>query len=381
MLETAAKEPLSSLSKAQLPALLELALKGLVGMFRPDRNLFCHRLRRTRQGLVKEGVSHRYTLMTLMGLSKAEAAGFGSPIDINAVLNSLRRDTHWVKNAGDLGLFLWTCAIVSPASLPQITAEFDLETALDRYPDTRERRTMELAWFLAGLSHMRLASHPSLPDFTKLALKTYHLLKRNQGRYGTFGHLSTRGSSIGAFRGRIGSFADQVYPIYGLCKFGQAYRVSEALHEAKECADAICRLQGPLGQWWWHYDSKTERVVSKYPVYAVHQDGMAPLALLALSEPTGQDFSRPIFKGLEWISGNNELKIDLRDFENNLVWRSLYQNKPRAYMSAAQGLLGLSGSSTGLKIKYEDRPYHLGWVLYALAQLAGSCRHANHRPW
>jgi hypothetical protein len=316
---------------------------------------------------MKEGVSHRYTLMTLMGLFKAKNAGFPCPVNIDDVLDNLRADTYWIDNAGDLGLFLWTCAMIAPDSLPRICADFHLETALHRYPDTRAGRTMELAWFLAGLSHIRLTNQPGLPDLEKLAFETYRLLKSNQGRSGLFGHLSTRGSLAGKLRGRIGSFADQVYPIYALSKFGLAYGVPEALQDAKDCAEEICRLQGPLGQWWWHYDSKTGRIAGKYAVYSVHQDGMAPLALFALSEATGQDFGGPILRGLKWISGKNELGIDMCDPEHDLIWRSLYQSNARVYMNRAFHLMRLPGTSSGLRVRYESRPYHLGWLLYAFA--------------
>ena len=352
-------------NKNQIQSLLELSLKGLMPMFYSEEKVFCYRLLRTQKGLVKEGVSHRYTLMTLMGLFKAEAAGFESPIKIHDVFDRLRRNNDWIDNAGDLGLFLWTSAVTAPDSLSQIAAGIDLETALDRYADARARRTMELAWFLAGLSHMRLTNQPGLPDLEKLAFETYRLLKLNQGRSGLFGHLSTRESYAGRLRGRIGSFADQVYPIYALSKFGQAYGVPAALRDASDCAEEICRLQGPLGQWWWHYDSKTGRIAGKYAVYSVHQDGMAPLALFALSEATGQDFSGPILRGMEWISGKNELGIDLCDFNHNLIWRSLYQSKARTYINEALHLMQLPGTSSGLRVRYETRPYHLGWLLYA----------------
>jgi len=75
----------------------------------------------------------------------------------------------------------------------------------------------------------------------------------------------------------------------------------------RTCAEAICRMQGPSGQWWWHYDARNGRIFERYPVYAVHQDGMAPMALFALGEVARLDFSEPIYKGLAWISGNNEL--------------------------------------------------------------------------
>ena len=47
-----------------------------------------------------------------------------------------------------------------------------------------------------------------------------------------------------------------------------------------------------MGEWPWHYDSVTGRVVSRYPVFSVHQHAMGPMMLFAASEATGVDFSR-----------------------------------------------------------------------------------------
>ena len=230
---------------------------------------------------------------------------------------------------------------------------------------------MEIAWFLSGLSHAALIGARELPDLTALAEKTFLLVTRNQGRHGTFGHLATGGSAIGALRGRVGSFADQVYPIYALAKFGKAFQNRSALESAGRCADAICQAQGSLGQWWWHYDSVTGKVFQRYPVYSVHQHGMAPMALFAISEAAGRDFNRSIFKGLAWIYGNNELALDLREADSNLVWRSVYRGNPartymREFMDFVRGIPAPVPADT-LRIKFECRPYELGWLLYAFA--------------
>ena len=61
--------------------------------------------------------------------------------------------------------------------------------------------------------------------------------------------------------------------------------------------------QGPAGQWWWHYDRRTGRVVERYPVYAVHQDAMAPMALLALERRgAASTCATPIARGLAWLA-------------------------------------------------------------------------------
>ncbi|MHB8652834.1 MAG: hypothetical protein ACYDA9_03045 [Terriglobia bacterium] len=363
------QEPIGD--KARIRELNSLAVKGLVPMFDPENQMFCERLNRTPQGLKREGLSPRYTMMTLLGLSKGEEFGLLNPFDSSSILNGLLKSTAWIDNLGDLGLLLWLCALMAPERYDTVYGALNVPTALGHYREGRERRTMEMAWFLTGLAHGALAGHRNIPGLGDLARKSFDLLKKNQGRNGIFGHLSSGSGIVGAWRGRLGSFADQVYPIYAFSKFGRAFGDSEALMMAQACAGTICEAQGPLGQWWWHYDSQTGRVVGRYPVYSVHQDGMAPLALFALGESTERDYSPWIFKGLQWIYGNNELHRTLCETSTNIVWRSIYLPILIAYIKEAVSLLGFGSQNTtplGLRVKFEDRPYHFGWVLYAFAQ-------------
>jgi len=354
--------------------LMALAVRGLVQMFDGESQLFCFRLKRTEHGLVREGISHRYTMISLLGLQQLENKGFPSPISVKASLETLLKNTNWINNLGDLGLLLWLCALAAPERLAAIWSNLDVSRALTRYRDAREGRTMELAWFLSGLAHETLAQPEKLAGPIDLAMKTYEWLKKNQGDEGIFGHLARRGTFIGVVRGRIGSFADQVYPIYALTKFAQAFCSEEAQERALSCSRAICRAQGPLGQWWWHYDSTTGRVVGRYPVYAVHQDGMTPMALLALGEITGRDFNGPVHKGLLWIAGKNELGTDLRDTSAGVIWRCIHlKDQYKMYLDDLLSFrkAPIDGEQPrDLTIRFECRPYHFGWLLYAFAGIS-----------
>jgi hypothetical protein len=346
------------------------AAEGLAPMFHAGERLFCYKLRQSDGGMVQEGISHRYTLMTLLGLSRGEAAGIESPVDIASVLDGLIADLRWADNLGDLGLLLWTCALVAPDRLKRVYETCDLIAAFERSREARVGQTMELAWLLAGLSHSAMSQGGRDCPMQDLALRAFTILKRNQRPCGYFGHLATDGTLSGRLRGRMGSFADQVYPIYALSIYAQAEPeyTRSALAQARSCADAICRVQGSLGQWWWHYDSITGRVVEQYPVYSVHQEGMAPMALFALAEASGADYSVPIYKGLRWIAGQNEAGCDLRH-ESGLVWRCLrYTRRRKVYQDRASAFLGLGqkqASGAELAVLRECRPYELGWLLYA----------------
>lgn len=308
--------------------------------------------------------------MALLGLHQLDVAGIRSRINVKATFNNLLRTSDQIADLGDLGLLLWLCAVASPHDLQHIYSKIDINRALSHYAAAQEARTMELAWFLSGLAHATLACARNTPDVAGVALKTYALIKDNQCDKGIFGHLARNRSLAGLLRGGIGSFADQVYPIYAFSKFAQAYNVPEALQLATDCAKVICRAQGGLGQWWWHYDSVTGKIVEQYPVFSVHQHGMAPMALFALSAASGEDFTAAIYKGLQWIAGNNELGYDFRNQSARVIWRSTYRKGYGRHFRVASSLLNRVESfppPTDMTVKFECRPYELGWLLYALA--------------
>ena len=352
--------------------LISLAARGLVAMFDEDNQLFCHRLLRTEQGIIRKGLSPRYTIMSLLGLKELELAGMDSPFDTRAIYASFIRDTTWIQGIGDLGLLIWLTATFEPDDLGDLLSTFDCETALDRYSDAQEARTMELAWFLAGLTHAAETSAKLVSTLTDLSVETYHKIEENQGEDGLFGHMSTKNSLAGRLRGRIGSFADQIYPIYAMSKFAKVFQLEDPLGPALECATAICGAQGKLGQWWWLYNARSGQVASPYPVYSVHQHGMAPMGLFAVGKATGKCFKQFIYKGLRWIYGTNELGVDMRDSAQNLIWRSmLFGNSNKKYWEMALNLVRPPNQhiqARSLKILHEQRPYEFGWLLFALAR-------------
>jgi len=278
----------------------------------------------------------------------------------------LLSDTNWVSSIGDLGLLLWLCSDSSEKHLTEVQRKFDLVGALESYPDARRRLTMELSWFLTGL--VQVLQKAGDGELRSVAHQTLRLVKANQGDHGLFGHMAKWHSVAGMVRGQIGSFADQVYPILGLAHFAHILGDDEVKSKASQCAKAICARQGPLGQWWWHYDSVTGKVMQRYPVYSVHQHAMGPMALIALEELFGEDFRAPINAGLKWINGANELGEDLEDTQAGVVWRCIRLPRTASYAASLGGLLGSERKPGRLHTLYECRPYELGWLLYAFAR-------------
>ncbi len=359
-------------SQPDIPVLNALALRSLLSLFEEKEKLFHRRVTLTVDGFHQEETSRKHTIIALLGLQRLAESGGPQPFDVASIRDAVLGDTSWVRSVGDLGLLTWFTAECVPERLGRLFNEFDFGKALETYSDGRQARTAGLACFLAGIAHARLACPGTLPDLTDIAVDTYRLLQNNQSEGGIFGHATFPGFVQRTFCNRFGTFADQIYAIYALTTFARAFQIEEPLASALGCANSVRALQGEMGQWWFLYDKRACRVVSRYPVCSLHQSGIAPVGLLALGEDTGQTFHEPIYRGLSWIAGANELAADLRNFDRGFIWDSIgRRSRIVNFCDAALSLMNISHSSQeeSLRIRYEARPDHFGWLLYAFGRV------------
>jgi hypothetical protein len=356
--------------KQSTSELCDMAAAGLVEMLDPEKLIFCEVYNRTDKGMRRERLSRRYTMMTLLGLHRYEESGRRSPVAIAPVLDALLHDMSWISGAGDVGLLLWTCAELAPERIPDVFRKAKAQEALQRFSDGSLGRTMEVAWYLTGMASCYLAGHGDLPGVAEQVAAARRILESNCGTSGVYGHTSRSGSLTQRIRGRFGSFADQVYPTIAFARLSHVLQDEKARGMALRTAEKMCELQASFGEWCWQYDSVSGRVVSRYGVYSVHQSAMAPMMLFSAGEATGRDFSESIYRGFAWISGNNELSFDFIEPSLRLVWRCIYLQPMNSYADAALRYIRLRNSTADarkLKIRYECRPYELGWLLYAFA--------------
>lgn len=358
-----------------IPSLNDLAVRSLSTLFDEKEQLFSERATLNTGGYQRGRASRRHTIVALLGLHRLAECGAAQTFDLEAMQNSAFRDRSWVKTAGHLGLLTWFTAVCLPERLKTIFEEFDFERALGSYEDARQARTAGLAWFLSGIAHAKLVCPKVIPDLTDVAADAYRLLEENQGQGGIFGHAATVRFPRETLNSRFGTFADQIFSVYALSMFARAFQIEEPLESALACANSICARQGQMGQWWFLYDKSTGRVVSRYPVLSAHQDGTAPCGLLALEETTGRSFQKAIAKGLSWIAGANELKNksrnDLRDNDRAFIWDSIGPaGRMAKYLDAGLGFLMPSREIAveRLRIQYDARPDHFGWLLYAFGK-------------
>ncbi len=277
-----------------------------------------------------------------------------------------------IKSAGDLALAIWAGVETGADDCCMF-----LEKLEKNWMSLRQAcNAVELAWVVQGLT--RFSQYDTLPE------KAWDVLKDAQNRlaglYCPSGGLFVRHSRKGVkeiLSRKVACFADQVYPIMALANYGTAFRDNISLDVAVSAADTICRLQGLAGQWWWHYDSKSGIVAEEYPVFSVHQEAMAPMALLAIDAAAGTDHSRYIEKGLSWLTTPDAVRQTMIVPPENIVWRDVHRREIYKMYRAVRGALAagrlprvhrLAGKNLfGYAINKECRPYELGWILYAWA--------------
>lgn len=346
-----------------------LAIGSLARMFRPDDGLFVFRVRRNGGDVLPEGVSTRYTAIVLIALAHE------SPETISAVLGGrhvadvctrLAPRTCAADNLGDVALTLWACR-----ALRHDAAGVVLDRMRDLDPVAGPHPTVEVAWSLSALT----AGHATGAEDADLADRIARRLRacRRAGS-GLFPHWPTDAGGS-RLRGHVTCFADLVYPIQALAHHHATAGDRESAATAIACADRMCALQGDAGQWWWHYDVRTGRVIEPYPVYAVHQDAMAPMALFDLRDACGADHTGAIDRGMRWLLEAPELPESLVDHDAGVIWRKVARHEPRKLARGMQALasrvhpaLRTPGVATLLPpgaVDFESRPYHLGWLLYA----------------
>ena len=315
------------------------------------------------------------TAIALIGLSRAGVSAREIGLDPSRTWSALVRLARERRYPGALGLLLWADAVgggPGPAEVVGVVGG-PIRRVGSLAPGLR---TLELAWLLAGLLHQhhRAASGDleSAIDATKAAL-----LARFEPRTGMFRHADADSPLPLRLRRWVATFADQVYPIQALALAAIALGDRRALQVASESAVRLADLQGSLGQWWWHYDPRDGSVSGAYPVYSVHQFGMAPMALRTLAIAGGPDLDRSIDAGRAWISAN-ELGVDLLDREAGTTWRSIEraEGRPRRVVRHAKAVLGgwddrPARTPPRLRINHETRPYEWAWSLFASAIEAG----------
>lgn len=364
-------------SSQSVEPLLAMAQRALPRMYRPGPLQFVQTTRRDPRspgGLRPEGVNLRYAAIVALGAARLSSDQQRAMLNGATAVRLAEAVAHQARDDADLGavaLAAWAAAEVA-----EIADTALLERLVGAIDAGHPVPTVDLAWTLTALLAAR-----KLDDRPEHIEQTAVRLRAAQGAMGTFPHALPR-QSLGRLRAHVGCFADQVYPIQALARHHAVTGDPASLRVADRCAERIVHLQGPAGQWWWHYDVRTGDVVEGYPVYSVHQHAMAPMALFDLAEAGGADHRAAIAAGLSWLADHPEVSEPLLDEASGAIWRKAGRREPRKAVRSIRSVTTAVSPRLRLRmldrvfpptvIDYECRPYELGWLLYAW--LAGGDR-------
>ncbi len=347
--------------QTRIRELVALALRERPGMRLPD-GMYCVQVHA--EDMKPRGRSLRYSTIVALGLLRARSAGYPVNGEIDELVELLlAQHDHPSLDPGDLGLLLWLDRRAGHDQAAALLASLDRR--LLAAGGVAAREGMEVAWIAIGASEC-VAGDARSPAEDLLRSARSQLCHGNRSRSGLLLHRAA-----GARR-RFPNFATQSYGTLALTKMGRRGD-HEALSAARGVADALLALQRADGGWPWIFDAERARVVEPYPIYTVHQDGMAPLALLELYEATRDErYRAAAVRGIDWIYGQNDLRRSMLDADRRILYRSIRRKSPwdRAllYANTAAAVAGVSQRADwpgSLEVNRTDRPYHLGWVLEA----------------
>ncbi|KKC38834.1 hypothetical protein WH87_08080 [Devosia epidermidihirudinis] len=357
-------------TRKRLLEFCDLAVKGLSRMAMSGMR-FPHTMRsignRNGSGTKAEGDNLRYTINVAQGLLwtpiSTQRRILGGKTAAELALSCISRAAR-SDDTGAIALAAWAAAETAG-----VYAKGLLDLLENALRPGASVETVSCAWTLTAALAAR-----HLGDTRELEKLATDRLLASQSDSGLFPHV-TPTSAAGWGRSHVGCFADQVYSIQALARLGYVDRDDRAMRASEACAARIVALQGPAGQWWWHYDTRDGSVVEGYPVYSVHQHAMAPMALLDLQEAGGADHRDALAKGLKWIDERPETKEAMVSVEDGVIWRKVGRSEPPKLVrtiSAATTAIKTGWHLPGLdvtmppgKVDRECRPYEFGWMLYA----------------
>jgi hypothetical protein len=171
------------------------------------------------------------------------------------------------------------------------------------------------------------------------------------------------------YRGAILSFGALVYYLRALHEAEQVLGDERAGQLFRSGVEQALALQGADGGWPWMLDAASGRVFDRYPLFTVHQDGMAMLFLHPAVAAGMPGAAEARMRSMRWALGGNELSLRMYADDPFVAYRAIQRAEllPRARRYARYLRHEADATASGVVVNRECRSYHLGWLLYAWA--------------
>lgn len=234
--------------------------------------------------------SIRASAVVLIGLSRAEEFSVEHGFSLGSLRTGLLNSIGLAGvSIGELGLTLWAEAVSDGSATAEIHAEIQRRLPLDPVRLPLE----DLAWLVSGLAEAG-------PD-PQLLLEMRLGLEARAERSGLFTDAHRR---IGGGLGTIGS---QFHALVALRKASASDGSSATGEISSRASQRLIALQRADGGWPGVVDPKKGEAAEVYPIFAVNQLALAPLAFRHLPDAD----RGPVDIGISWARGGNVLGFDL----------------------------------------------------------------------
>lgn len=301
-------------------------------------------------------------IVVLLGLLRAEEAEADQPFSIGALRTRILGDLGGEGvTPGELGLALWAESRAGGEAISEIDGLIRRATpgGFDKVP------TEQLAWLASGLTESSiLTGDPpaGLPGEVRQELTR---------------RLTPEGLARDVHTRRLGTavpVAGQFHLLHALCQMVRAGD-DEIRGQAAAMARALLSLQRPDGAWPGLIDPVRGAAAVIYPMLAVTQVAVAPIALRAAREiDLEADLDGAIERGLSWANGGNVLDLALvHDADARIDRGILPRRKPgaleRGISSAARMIRGQAHEPEARQLIVDPAvsSEDLGWVLESWA--------------
>jgi len=362
-----------------LSPLAVYALKGLNNAWMPEQRCWSHAFRPqiASPNISVPSSDVYYSLNVLLGLSRLPDKGKCVTNETEEIFNGLcHRMLSLPVRVYAYGMALWAAAELGfELSGPVIDK---IDSLLRNEKSWSRWRAQDVGLLISGLSNM--AVHSKRWEKPTESLKKYSDRYLSSAKSGLFYDSAT------SLRRQFSTFATHVYMMLANFHYGESFGHDPSIRRALECVDALSRVQGAHGEWPWFYHTPSGRVMDMYPVYSVHQDGMAPAYLHYAILHAHSTARNQIIKGFEWVFGENEMGVSMLSPDYGIIHRSQMRNEylgryKRAFRAIAKWISRAKAMSVGagkLKINMECRSYHLGWILWSFGGRNGFPELTHH---
>ncbi len=369
--------------ETRMKELADVALRALPLMYDERLGLFSQKALPKGDGLVNRGINPYYSAAAMVGILSQSLVSPDSVVPVGRALDALHAACEDTQGGPVLASTLWAGALAGDERAAGLVGT--LERTLSVEGAESAALGQAIKGLVVGAETFAAVRDQALDLAGRCAAE---LLSRHSAEARVFRAMPHRVSGLRSLMGaRIASFASQVYPLLGLSAL-YAHRGEAPPPALRATAEFLAGSQGPLGQWYWLYAPSTAAILEGYPIYSVHQDGMAFMGLVPVEGLGEGSYREELALGVEWLE-KNELSTSLVDRDPPFICRNIQRagsdadapfgiGRANFYRVVARSLAPRpSGNRTTadpstLEPLRECRSYHLGWLLYAHSLLAST---------